>query len=383
MDPITEILFNNYIEDNDRMKIKETLINIEKGEKLSNEQIYELAHLGFNPTYGKECNIMILNFFKNHYNIKNLNHDLIKKMAGNKYFVDVFKLLINKKIIMQNNSDNSDNNDYIIIAIINSNVELLELLNPIFINKNLELACKYSNALTIEFLLQNKIKPTKKCFYILLKRFQPKIYFIFKNDLEKGIEMTEIPEIKIFCEYGYLITQEDFVEMIKHGIYVENYKKYDLVIDEEIKDTCNEYLLFPYQETKLTNLGFATLFKNGYTFDTIKKIEKKYKIKPDITCLKNLCKSKNPDYKILLYLTDENDIMPTEECLKSIIRYGNEKCIKHIYFKIYGDDFYDAYNNNRDLEEYENNEYRNYEKYLRSKCRQYKKYSHLYENNNK
>ena len=96
-------------------------------------------------------------------------------------------------------------------------------------------------------------------------------------------------------------------------------------------------------------------------------------MKPDFDCLKNFCKSKYPDSKILSYLLDDCHIMPNDECLKNIIRYGREKDIKMIYQKIYGyhEDDYDDYEYN-----YENNEYLHYEKYLRSKYRQSKKYSY-------
>jgi hypothetical protein len=372
-DPKIEKIFNDYLEDNDRTEIKATLNN---NKNLTNEQVHELAHNGFDPNLGPDCHKMILDIIKNNYDLKNINPDLVKKMSANKYFVNVFKYFIKKKIILPE--------DCLVICIMNNNANLLEFLvnqnlpQIKLIQKNLELACKYSNAITIGHILQHKIKTSKKCFDILLKRFKIRNLQYIKDDFTQAIELTDIPELKIFCDYGYVITQDDLVDMIKNGIYVKNYKKYDLEIDDDLKDACNECLCFPYPETKLTKMGFACMFKSGIPFDIIKKIEKKYKMKPDFECLKMLCKGKNPDYKTLLYLSDDNDIMPNEECLKSIIRYGNERCIKHIYYKIYGDNYYDPYADDA-MEEYDNNEYRTYEKYLRNKCRQYQKHAPKYE----
>jgi hypothetical protein len=368
-----EMLFDDYFENNDRTEIKATLIN---NKNLSNEQLHDMAHNGFDPSFGQECNNMILDIIKNNYDIKNINQDLIKKMSANKYFIDVFKYLVKKKISIPE--------DCLIICIMNNNSKLLNFLINKNISgikltqKNLELACKYSNVMIIGNILQHKIKTSKKCFDILLNRFRIKNLHHIKDDFTKAIELSDIPELKIFCDYGYIITQDDIIEMIKNGIYVKNYKKYDLEIDDDFKDACNECLCFPYPETKFTKVGFANMFKLGVPFDIIKKIEKKYKMKPDFECLRMLCKCKNPNYKILIYLTDEIDIMPNEECLKSIIRYGNEKCIKHIYYKIYGDNYYDNPYGNAEIEEYENNEYRTYEKYLRNKSRQYQKYAKIY-----
>ena len=192
-----ESLFDD-IEDNDRTNIKKT---IENNEKLTENQMFELAHNGFDPNLGSDCCQMIYDIIKNNCDDNHLTSNVILKMASNKYFIKVFSYIINKKINIPQ--------DCIVIAIMNNNIKLMDLLcdkaDFKIITKTLGNCMQIRKCKNNCSYFKYEIKVSKNCFNIMLKRNKGKLPSCGKDDFEKGRELSDIPELNVLCESGYFL----------------------------------------------------------------------------------------------------------------------------------------------------------------------------------
>lgn len=117
--------------------------------------------------------------------------------------------------------------------------------SSMYLPEYLELACKFSDGDTVLVILELELHPTQKCFDNVLGRIN------FPRDLNMIYEeinyIEDIDEISILLEFGYKLTQDDFENLTKKLIYIEDYQKYGLTVDENIKNACNESMFYPYQ----------------------------------------------------------------------------------------------------------------------------------------
>jgi hypothetical protein len=203
-----------------------------------------------------------------------------------------------------------------IVNISSSHLELL-FLSPRTKNHTINLKI-------INEILQNKIMLTQKCFRNLIYANKYVVcdnnldyYSIFKNKVH--CDVTNI--ISLMYNYGFALTQDNFRTMIKNRIYIENYKKYKLVLDKEIEDICNDILYFPYEEIKVTDIGFEKIMNNNVKLTDLKKIKKKYKLdtKHDEDSLESACAKNIIDVKTIQYLIDDCHIEPNFECLHNLL----------------------------------------------------------------
>lgn len=198
---------------------------------------------------------------------------------------------------------------------------LLELVH-------LEMACEFSDITMVLFILDHKLSPTQKCFDNTLKKINFlgnwNTFYVKKNRIE------DVNEISILLEYGYKLTQNDFVNLTKKLIYVENYQKYGLMIDENIKDACNESMFYPYQELRHEKIEALESFSCDTTPSQLKRIIKKYKIDPDINFMRIACANCRQTGIIDIFVVDHK-IYPDYDCIKFALA---NKCCQTVLLKI-------------------------------------------------
>jgi hypothetical protein len=208
----------------------------------------------------------------------------------------------------------------------------------------LELACKFCSIDDIKFLLQNKIVPNKKCFEFCLNRTKNNNYYLNKNsdsEIEyddddfghvlkkysfntknntienpniKPKEIKDVEILNVLCNYGYALTQSDFCEILKQGIYIKNLNLYNLELNEEVTNICNKICFFPYQEIKLNFEGYKKIIAN-INFKELKSIDNFFKIKSNLECLNTLLISQNYNFDVIQYYIQHHNIIPDMESL--------------------------------------------------------------------
>lgn len=185
----------------------------------------------------------------------------------------------------------------------------------------------------IDTLLKNKVLLTPKCFENLIETnkliidgdyYKNDHHSIFENENQN--DMTEL--INLMYNFGFNITQDNFKTMIKNRIYIDNYKKYKLVLDKEIEDLCNDITYFPYEEINITEAGFKKIMKCDIKLVELKKIIKKYNFNLDTNSLELACSRSDIDAKTISYLMNDCNIQPNFECLDNLL--NREKILKKV-----------------------------------------------------
>ncbi len=153
-----------------------------------------------------------------------------------------------------------------------------------YTTNDLEDACLNNNKQKIIEILNDKILPTKQCFLNLVKYYdnsnKKKYEWIEYYDtmmryveiekrqnfkqiydenkkISKSLLGKDIKETSFYplLQFGYKIDQEDFEKILNLQIYIDNYKIYNLILDDKIQIICNKNLLFHYDEIKLLDIG--------------------------------------------------------------------------------------------------------------------------------
>jgi hypothetical protein len=289
---------------------------------LENGQYYPYNELIFKTMID---NIMKL------YDISKITEEQIKKMIANKYFSDFVK-----------KHDFPMTEEDLMIAIINDNEciidYIIEKYNYNLETKHLEIACKYSNNDTIHKILQNKIQISQKSFDYILNRSYVQ-YNKISQEFYGGEELDDVSGLKLLCNYGFQIKQNDLYNLMKKKIYIKNYKIYNLILDDKIKKICAEDLFFPYSEIKFEKDMFVHLFRHNLPMSQIKIIEKKYNCIATVECLKEACSHDNANTRLIHWLVEEKKIKPNQECVFSIVKYSNNiNIINYISSKYFNND---------------------------------------------
>jgi hypothetical protein len=313
---------------------------IKQKKKLNKEELNKIINYPHNDKTGKYKDFMF-QVISNCVGFDNLDEEIIKHMSGNLQF----NLVLNKLIELKQNIPD----DCFIIAIISNNYELLELMMDKLCIKctdaHLEIACKYGDIKIISHILQQKVIPTKKCVESIIQKnaknksdsywgfnkYKYNGFFGVSYERIKIHELNNISKLKILCDYGYVIKQDDFTNMIKNRIYIKNYEKYNVKLTNEIKNICNEIIFYPYEETKMSLDGYKQLLKYKVNLSDLKKIEKHFDIKPNLECLKIACENKYLSTSIISHLLDTHLIVPDLECLGIAIKKGAISVIQAIY----------------------------------------------------
>ncbi len=349
----------------------DNIINDIKKSKFYNHELLSLSepnnncydNNGFLSQYGKyveeeytkkQVQEFLYRICKDNYNFNLLDEEILGSIIKNKYlfllttyiFEDLKKFtdILNEKLVD--------------ICIEYSNIDLLEyLVEKIDLeldDAKFSLACQKSDKYILSFFMNKKFEIKSSHFCKVILRFKtindPKKKFFgyrlkkkLREDEKKsknnfgfliGKEINDICEIKLFLDHGYQISQNDFELIIKNGLYLKDYKKYNLTITKNIQYICNEILFFPYDECKYDTKNFLENLK-FLKFNYAKNIIKKYNLVFSLDDLKFLCNQKPCNPIIIKYIVENFSLVPNTDCLYSaILNSKSNKIIKFLLLKM-------------------------------------------------
>ncbi len=183
-----------------------------------------------------------------------------------------------------------------------------------FTNNIINLCCMYNNWFLLEHIFDNKIVPTNNMFTLL---------FIYKNSI-----LDQQKCIKLFLQYGYVITYNDFILITKNYIVLNNNINFDSddipkeFITDEFNKLCEQNDFYPNYYIPTINF----LRKRSFYLNNISQIIEYKKclrsnLQPDIQCLINACHSSGK--KALQFFVEECKINPNNDCLFTVL--SNDK----------------------------------------------------------
>lgn len=207
---------------------------------------------------------------------------------------------------------------------------------------HLEIACKFSSDDVVKYMLNEKVKPTQRCFNAVLSRENESFDICDLNKRKKDI--TEIPKLQLLLNYGYNITQEDFAEITKKYIHIHDYRKYGLEIDDEIMEILNNSLFYPYDEIKTPETIALLDFSKSLSIKNLDIVIKRYNTVPNGKFVQfAFMWHKSKFYKsgpkkniesIVRHIVKKYDVKSDEYSIHWAIKNGwTEKSVKRIFGK--------------------------------------------------
>jgi hypothetical protein len=190
-------------------------------------------------------------------------------------------------------------------------VKKLEILNKIVLSNTLE------PSLILIILEGNDILPDNTTITNLLSR----VYFRNVGASNAKI-IAEI--VDIFILYGFKITKEMVIQLLKKGCYVNLIEKYPIPIDESILEECAEIGYYPYDFTCIPPIK-VILKECGKenNLEQIKRLKEKGGV-ITVRCLEKACGVKR-NGRVLKYIINDCNVKPDNECLEKFqITYGIE-----------------------------------------------------------
>jgi hypothetical protein len=153
-----------------------------------------------------------------------------------------------------------------------------------FAIEHLEFACTQDCNIEIyKIILNNKVVPNVKCFINYIFYYKNNIKLEYDNmGFVKPIDIDSINVLCLLLNSGYQLSQTDFLLLTQCCIYVPNYKKYGLIIDDYIQHECKCKAFVPYSEIDIDEKLVSIAFKNNPTSVCLNKLYKKYKYNPTI-----------------------------------------------------------------------------------------------------
>lgn len=121
--------------------------------------------------------------------------------------------------------------------------------------------------------------------------------------------------IDIFIMYGFKITKEIVITLLRKGCYINRIEKYPIEIDESILEICAELSYYPYDFNCIppAKVMLKECSKNDNLIQ-IKKLKEKGGI-IDILCLEKACGVKK-NGKVIKYIVNECKVNPNDKCLE-------------------------------------------------------------------
>ena len=201
----------------------------------------------------------------------------------------------------------------------------------------------------IEELMNNRINVDEKSLLAIidnmlginnfdayhLKEFYGTGIYNLTSDIAKRKNIEKNIYFKLLINSGYVLSQNDFYKILSYGLYIENYEKYGLVLDETVIKICCSLCIFPYENMNITLDGFKLIIANYKSekvlFDFLKFLVKKYNIVLNNGCFvylfyryfKSKDFKKTDGTKIYEYFSKEHNIVPPEYCF-SIMFHDND-----------------------------------------------------------
>ena len=200
---------------------------------------------------------------------------------------------------------------YLVISHTLSVVKKLEILNKIVSSSTLE------PSLILIILEGNDVMPDNTTITNLLS----KVYFRTIGASNAKI-IAEI--IDIFVLYGFQITKDIVIQLLKKSCYINCIEKYPIPIDEFILEECAELGYYPYDFICVPppKVMLKECEKDN-NIDQIKKLKEKGGV-ITIRCLEKACGVKK-NGKVIKYIINDCNIKPDIECLEKFqYTYGLE-----------------------------------------------------------
>jgi len=220
----------------------------------------------------------------------NKNKELIKTHKNINDLVDSF---INKPKILK-----------IVYNIMASSLtpqKKLDILNKVALSNTLE------PSLILIIMEGNDIVPNDTTFTNLLS----KIYFRSTGALNSKT-IAEI--IDIFVLYGFKITKNVVISLLKNGCYVNSIEKHQIQIDNSILEECAELGYYPYDFTCIPS---AKVMMRECTkennLEQIRKLKEKGGVLTSECLEKACCVRKNG--KVIKYIISDCKVKPNDACL--------------------------------------------------------------------
>lgn len=159
----------------------------------------------------------------------------------------------------------------------------------------------------LEKILLTKITFDDKCFDNLLKNPDYKIM------------------IDCIINYGFILKYENIISLIKNKKLYSKIDKFNIAIDDNISLYSTIYDYHDYHKILNYNYTIESLYKacENSNYKTIKYIIESG-VKPDIQCLKILCRGKNYHHIKLI----KKYIKPNNECLEEYIKHSDDKILQ-------------------------------------------------------
>ena len=230
----------------------------------------------------------------------NSNEELIKKYDKLNSILDI---IINKPKIFKLL--------YLMLAPTLSPSKKLEILNKVVSSAVLDIE------LILVIMEGKDVIPTMATFINLLS----KVYFR-TSGAPNAKTIAEI--IDIFVMYGFVITKDILITLLRKSCYVNRIEKFNIPIDEIILEVCAELSYYPYDFDCIPPV--KVMLKECSKSDNLIQI-KKLKEKGgtiDTFCLEQACGVKK-NGKVIKYIINESKIKPNDKCLEAFqLTYGIE-----------------------------------------------------------
>ena len=193
-------------------------------------------------------------------------------------------------------------------------------------NDIINLCLQYCNDFLLVHIFDHKIVPTSEMFSVLFT------YDKYKYDPKNCI--------KLFLQYGYVFTYNDFILMTKHYIVLDNDINFNIndlpkeFITDEFIQLCEKFDFYP----KYYKPSLNFLREKAFTLHKVIDVNeyKKYlhpNLQPDMQCLINACQSSGK--KAIQFFVEECHLIPNNDCLLAVLlndkaprRYIIEKYIE-------------------------------------------------------
>jgi hypothetical protein len=202
--------------------------------------------------------------------------------------------------------------------------------------KALETACEVIDFELIQFMIQNKVRPTKKSVQILLGYTGKhnvdynygRTMKLTKDEIKLNTKLLET--VQMFIKLGYKMTYNDIVVATKSHIEFPNFSEFKIKLSSKFIDVCAECGFYPKygKDIKPTIKSLEAECKKSGNLQQIKKLVATG-ITPNEKCLENACSMKSNVQAINFLLSKGSKV--DINCLHSVVKVMRNKTLSLIF----------------------------------------------------
>jgi hypothetical protein len=304
----------------------ELLTFIKNQKSLDDDYITKLISCNYTTKYGNQMYFLIVCGTLNKYKTLEYvfgfididNFIIFTKQLKDNNIITIEKLLlnyiiINMELIKTNKQrcfliENLVNNARILDLLIKENINTLNSEEKITILNEIVKTVNINPLLILTIMESKDVMPNMNTIKNFLSKVNSSICRL--NGTAKNI--AEI--IDIFIIYGFKITKEVIIMLLKKGCYINNIDRHYGEIDNSILEVCSEMNYFPYNITCIPSIKIMLLeCAKQHNLEQIRQLHKKGGTF-DIECLKNACHFKYNN-EVIKYIITEGGVKPNKECL--------------------------------------------------------------------